>query len=322
MDNLDISTIDGLRILKVKDKVLLAHQIKPPYYFSCCDGLILLPTNEGNQKTVILDLNIEPYLINQINDLYGPISDYICTHGHMDHIAHVHQWESIGAKIHAPIPDDTCLLDLHNFYEGFQFDEALDFSIIEKFGELNGYNTCKEIYPFKPGKSFLFDELEIKTIPFLGHSKAHIGFLLVQEKIIHISCLGFDQVKPGVDGFGPWYGFKECSIDQYLKDIDLAQSIFLEQAEFLTSSHSYIIENPDITPFLYMREKIEKNQNIIDQAILTLKLENKSKISLEVFLDMDLFFPKKKMDKFRNEIYKYWESGIIHKHIERSKYLK
>ena len=71
-----------------------------------------------------------------------------------------------------------------------------------------------------------------------------------------------------------------------------------------------------------MREKIEKNQIIIDQAIVSLKLENKSEVSLEVFLNLDLFFPKKKMDKFRYEIYNYWESGIISKHIERSKYLK
>jgi len=322
MDNLDISTIDGLRILKIDDEVLLAHQIKPPYYFSCSDGLILLPRKRGNQKTVILDLNIEPHLINQINELYGPISDYVCTHGHMDHIAHVYQWEAIGAEIHAPIPEHTYLQDVHNFYKGFQFNEGLDFSIIQKFADLNGYKNCKEIHPFEPGKSFFFDDFVINTIPFKGHSKAHIGFLIPQEKIIHISCLGFDQVRPDVDGFGPWYGFKECSIDQYLKDIDLAQSIFLEKAEILTSSHSYIIKNPDITPFLYMREKIEKNQRIVDEAILSLKLVRTSEVSIIDFLDMDLFFPKKKMDKFRYEIYNFWESGIISKHIERSKYLK
>lgn len=321
MENKDISPINGLRIFKVYDNVLLAHQIKPPYYFSCCDGLILLPREGGNKKTIILDLNIEPHLINQVNKLYGPVSDYFCTHGHMDHMAHVHQWEALGANIHAPIPEHNYLLDLHNFYEGFQFNQGLDFSMIKKFAELNGYNSCKEIQAFNPGKSFFFKDFEINSIPFKGHSKAHIGFLIPQDKIFHISCLGFDQVKPEVDGFGPWYGFNECSIDQYMRDIDSAQSIFLEQAEFLTSSHAYIIKKPDLTPFIYMRQKIEKNQNIIDQAIISLKIIDKSEMLLQNFLDMDLFFPKKKMDKFRHHLYSFWESRIIRKHIERSKIL-
>ena len=83
--------IDNLELRKVTEDILIAHQLKPPYYFSCCDGLIILPKKGRNTKTVILDLNIEPNLINQIDYLYGPISNYICTHGHMDHITHIHQ---------------------------------------------------------------------------------------------------------------------------------------------------------------------------------------------------------------------------------------
>ena len=134
--------------------------------------------------------------------------------------------------------------------------------------------------------------------------------------------MGFDQPKPGIDGFGPWYGFKECSISQYLKDINVAESIYLEHANFLTSSHSYIVKNPDKTPFKYMKEKIEKNQFIVDQAILSLKSSKNSRLSLDEFLKLDLFFPKRKMKGFILEIYNYWEFGIISKHIQKSKYLK
>ncbi len=314
--------IDELEFRKVKDDVLLIHQKKPPYYFSCCDGLIVLPKEGRNTQTIVLDLNIEPYLINQINDFYGPISNYVCTHGHMDHIAHIHQWETLGANIHAPIPEHKYLLDLNNFYEGFGFSKVMDFSIIKKFSELNGYQKCNSVNPFKPGDLLKFEDLTIETIPFRGHSKAHIGFLLPKERILHISCLGFDQYKPGENGFGPWYGFIECSIDQYKKDIDLSESIFLERADFLTSSHSYLVKNPDLIPFKYMREKIKKNQKIVDQAILALRPYSSSEISIKEFLELDLFFPKKKLKGFMLEIYNYWESGIISKHLERSKYLK
>lgn len=317
-----IPQIDNLRILKITDNVLLVHQIKPPFYFSCCDGLIILPKKGRNKYSIVLDLNIEPLLINKINEFFGPVSNYICTHGHMDHMAHVYHWEKLGVEIQAPSPEDTYLLDLRNFYKGFGFNDVLDFSVVKKFAELNGFHNCENVYPFTPGVSLKFENVMIETIPFTGHSKGHIGFLLPQEKIIHISCLGFDQTEPGVDGFGPWYGFRECSIEQYKKDIDLAQSLFLERADFLTSSHSYVVKNPDTTPFTYMRKKIEKNQTIVDQAINILKANNRSELSIENLLELDLFFPKKKMKGFLVEIYRYWESGIINKHIERSEYLQ
>jgi len=314
--------IENLEIKHVTDNVLLVHQINPPFYFSCCDGLIILPKKGRNTGLIVLDLNIEPHLINQINAFFGPISNYVCSHGHMDHIAHVHQWEAIGAKIHAPIPEYTYLLDIYNFYKGFEFNEAMDFSVIKWFGEKNGYRKCMNINSFKPGDSLKFEEVRIDTIPFLGHSKAHIGFLIPNEKIMHISCLGFDQFEPGGDGFGPWYGFNECSIDQYSKDIALAELIFLDRANFLTSSHSYIVSNPDKAPFAYMREKIAKNQSLVDEAIINLNVAHKSEIIIRNFLELDLFFPKRKMEGFLLEIYNYWESRIISKHIERSKYLK
>ncbi|MFX0025757.1 MAG: MBL fold metallo-hydrolase [Candidatus Hermodarchaeota archaeon] len=314
--------IENLEISKVTDEILLIHQIKPPFHFSCCDGLVILPKNRRNSNSIVLDLNIEPHLIKKVNEIYGPVSNYVCSHGHMDHITHVHQWESLGTSIYAPFPESTYLLNLKNFYRGFGFNKVMDYSIIQKFGEINGYKKCKKVNHFKPGDSLEFEDFTIETIPFLGHSKAHIGFLLAKERIIHISCLGFDQPNPSVDGFGPWYGFDECSIDQYLKDIDLAEDIFLEQADFLTSSHSYIVKNPDSTPFNYTRDKIRKNQTIVDQAILSLKPINKSRINLANLLELDLFFPKKKMKGFLLEIYNYWESGIISKHLERSKYIK
>jgi glyoxylase-like metal-dependent hydrolase (beta-lactamase superfamily II) len=319
---MSLPKIDNLKLKEVTEDILLIHQIKTPYYFSCCDGLIVLPKKGRNLKTIILDLNIEPYLINKIDKYYGPISNYVCTHAHMDHMAHIHQWESIGAMVNAPIPEHIYLLDLYNFYEGFGFNKIMDFSVIKEFGQLNGYKSCINVKSFKPGEKLIFENLIIESIPFLGHSKAHVGFFLPNEKILHISCLGFDQRKPGEDGFGPWYGFEECSIDQYIKDIGLAESIFLEKTDLLTSSHSYIVKNPDTTPFTYMRDKIAKNQDLVDQAIRSLKSSGSSEISIKDLLELDLFFPKKKMKGFMLEIYNFWESGIISKHMERSKYLK
>ncbi|MFX1340845.1 MAG: MBL fold metallo-hydrolase [Promethearchaeota archaeon] len=316
-----IPKIDNLQIQKVSEDVLLLHQIKPPSVFSCCDGLLILPKEGRNQKAIILDANIEPNLVEEINYLYGPITDYVCTHGHMDHITHVHAWEQVGAKIHAPAPEANYLVDLHNFYEGYGFNESLGYSIIEKFGRLNKFQSCKSISNFEPGDIIEFEQFEIETIPFTGHSKSHIGILLKREKILHVSCLGFDQPKPGVDGFGPWYGFKECSLSQYLKDIDIAEMIY-RNLEYLTSSHSYIAKNPDIRPFVYMRKKIKDNQKKVDIGLMKIKFTPNFEEKVKKLLKLDLFLPKKRMRGFLREIYTHWESWIITKHLQQSKLLK
>jgi len=312
--------IINLEIRSVTKDVLLIHQKETPYYFSCCDGLIILPKKHRNEQSIVLDLNIEPRLIDKIESYYGPFSNYVCTHGHMDHMAHVHHWESLGVKIHAPIPENTYLLDLYNFYTGFGFNEQLDYNFIEKFAKNNKYQPCKYLKAFKPGDTLKFEQFYVETILFKGHSRGHIGFFLPSEKLLHISCLGFDQPKPGLDGFGPWYGFNECSITQYQEDIDLAEEIFLKRAKYLTSSHSYIVENPDITPFSYMRRKIAEKQVIIDQAIKSHKLRYEGENNIDYLLDLDLFFPKKKLKGYIVELYKYWEQNIINKHLQKSNY--
>ena len=317
---MSLPEIQNLEFRKVTEDILLVHQKEPPFYFSCCDGLIILPKKSRNSTAIALDLNIEPHLIDQINRKFGPFENYVCTHGHMDHMAHVHHWEKAGSKIHAPRPESSYLLDLRNFYEGFGFDDQLNFKIIEKFGNGNKYSPCREVIPFELGSKLKFENFNIETIPLTGHSRGHCGFLLPDDRILHISCLGFDKRDPNSDGFGPWYGFNECSITQYLKDIKLVETIFLKKAKYLTSSHAYIIKHPDTSPFIYMREKIRENQNKVDHALSSLEIHKESEINIDEILDLDIFFPKKKLNGFILDLYRYWESKIIIKHLERTKY--
>ncbi len=309
----------NLQISHVTKDILLVHQLKPPFYFSCCDGLLILPKKGRNSKTIVLDLNIEPEHVQVINKHYGPISDYVNSHGHMDHIAHVHAWEKIGANIHAPSPESGNLLNLRHFYNTFGWYEGVDFSLVEKFGEINKYHECINVKAFEPGMTLRFEDLVCETIQFKGHSQAHIGFLLPSEKVFHISCLGFDQASPGKDGFGPWYGFKQCSIEQYLEDITLAESIFLNRAKYLTSSHGYILNNQNTGPFEYMREKIRKNQELVDRGLETINPDLDHEEKIQKLLEMDLIFPKRKMNSFLFELYSFWEMGFIEKHVQQSR---
>ena len=308
--------INNLILTPINEDIVKVHQIKTPFYFSCCDGLLILPKQGRNKRTIILDANIEPKYIKLLNSYYGPVSDYVCSHGHMDHIAHVHAWEDLDVNIHAPYPESQNLLDLENFYECYRFDSVMDFSVIEKFGKKNRYQNFNNVNTFNPGDSLEFEEVTIETLPFPGHSNSHVGFLLPEERLMHLSCLGFDKPSPEKEGFGPWYGFEECSIDQYLKDINYAESMAKQWADVITSSHSYIIKGQEENPFEYMRNKIRQNENKVIEAIKNLESKNKE-LNIKNLLNMDLFFPKKKMGGFIIKIYAFWEFWIIKNHLKR-----
>ncbi|MFX1522825.1 MAG: MBL fold metallo-hydrolase [Promethearchaeota archaeon] len=315
--------LKNLKISEITKKVLLIHQENPPFFFSCCDGLLILPKKGRNKYSIALDLNIEKHLIESLINEFGHVSDYICSHGHLDHTCHVHAWEELGSSIHAPIPEANFLLDLQNFYFGFGFNESLDFHTVKEFAKLNGYKSCKNVIGFKPGITLEFEGFMVETISLPGHSKAHIGFLAPREQIFHISCLGFDKPDPEKEGFGPWYGFNESSISQYMKDIKKAEEIFIHKAKFLTSSHSYIVKKPDLSPFKYMKEKIEKNQEKVDEALNKFNLGGLTESdAINQLLDLDIFFPKSRLKGVVYDVYKFWESWIIRKHLQQSKFFK
>ena len=71
-----------------------------------------------------------------------------------------------------------------------------------------------------------------------------------------------------------------------------------------------------------MRNKIKQNQEKVDQAIKSLKITDQDEININELLELDLFFPKKKLKGFILDLYRYWESVIIIKHLQRSKLIR
>jgi hypothetical protein len=138
--------------------------------------------------------------------------------------------------------------------------------------------------------------------------------------ILHLSCLGFDKQSHETDGFGPWYGFKQCDLQQYIKDITYSKNFFQEKCKLLTTSHSYLIKSKDLTPFTYMLGKIKENHqkikiNLENLNNKSLFLDNKEVI-IKRLLEKDIFFPKKNMKAFLKKIYSLWEYWIIRHHLD------
>ena len=254
LDQMKKIDLKNLNIDEIIPDIYFIHQIKASAYFTRCDGLLFMPRDKRNLNPVIIDLNLEPEYIQKIYDVFKLNQysrlDYICSHGHMDHISHVSKWEELGASIHASFPHQNNLVSLDGFLEDFGFLKELNKPVAEILASLNHYVPCKQDPKvFRPGDILIFDNLEIQTIPLEGHSLGHVGFFFPVEKLFHISCLGFDIQKPGDDKFGPWYGFEECSLKLYNENIDEAEKLFLNSSDILTSSHSYVVRKKNSEPF-------------------------------------------------------------------------
>ena len=71
-----------------------------------------------------------------------------------------------------------------------------------------------------------------------------------------------------------------------------------------------------------MRKKINDNQKKVNKALLNIKITPDFEEKVKRLLKLDIFFPKKKMKGFLKEIYTFWESWIITKHLQQSKLMK
>ncbi|MHA1197484.1 MAG: hypothetical protein ACTSSM_15480 [Promethearchaeota archaeon] len=68
-----VPEIKNLKISQVTPNIWLVHQIETPFYFSCCDGLIILPKKDRNKKTVVIDLNILITFVHTVTSIILPM---------------------------------------------------------------------------------------------------------------------------------------------------------------------------------------------------------------------------------------------------------
>ncbi len=315
--------LENLEITQLTNEVFFIHQIKATNFFTRSDGLLLLPSPLKNQTPVIMDLNLQPKEISLVYNAFHLSNynriDYVISHAHMDHIANVYKWEELGATIHCPQDHKEKITNVEHFYKDYGFYEGVDKQVVEKFAPLMGYQECKNVpQTFVSGETLVFDQLHVETIPLLGHSGGHVGFFFPDFKLLHISCVGFDLQNPAEisRGFGPWYGFDECDLDVYQADITKLENKFFQDANIMTSSHSYVVYEKTHFPFEYMRNKIKENQKKVNQAISTLKIDHLShEEQLQFLIKQDIFFPKKRMDSPLKEIFTFWELGLLKHHL-------
>lgn len=319
-------TTFGLTITPLDEETFHISQQKSSKRFSTCNGILYLPQTTDDPTAMIIDLNLEPKYIEEVIQSFHlkqnyPTWNYYVSHTHMDHIANVWKWEELGARIHISelYPADF-LCDPNNYLQRYNFIEKVGRENGFKFVRNNGFQSCKhKAHQFKQLLPTSTSEKSlIIPIPLNGHGRGHTGFYLPKNRILHLSCLGFDLREPGAHGFGPWYGLPDCSLGIYwqnIKDMEEFARDIIENP-IITSAHGYVIHGYEELPFQYMRQKILDRHHQIREISAQNHLDPKNEEEwISRLLEEDLIYPKKKMHGWLRDLFSYWESGHLRLHL-------
>ncbi len=248
-----------------------------------CSGLIV-----RDKATVFLDINLGESETRALLKTEKP--DFALTsHYHLDHAkggAYVLEYSS--AEFFVPSREANYLKDFDYFFartggQGPLLDHWKEF-VKERIGfdGFKGFSTYDRSSRLNTGK------IKMDFLMAPGHSPGHTIVHFPEQGILFTGDLGLGP-------FGPWYGFEDCDIRQFIRSIIELKSM---RPKLLLTSHNGIIrENIDmafdrcIDSFFIrenaIREKLERGlskDEIVEEGIY---FRNKEKMRGP----LKLFFP-------------------------------
>ncbi|MCK5077944.1 MAG: MBL fold metallo-hydrolase, partial [Calditrichia bacterium] len=262
---------------------------------------------------ILIDCNFDIDEIEEIIRFVNkPIAAYFVTHTHIDHINNLHIIESLGIPIYVPTPEDKYPC---NFELIFKFSGANELNASQQMKQLAfeilDYRDLKSVVPFTPGKSFTYDQIIIETIALPGHSPGHCGFLIYDKNTSTPKILFASDI--GLDSFGAWYGFKNCSLKDYRISLNIIKDLYTSGDCILTSSHNKPLFKKDISVF----DKIINRMNKTESRIIE-KLNYENSISLKDITFTGVYYRLlnvNKLDKMYKQLYYFWEYFILKHHL-------
>ena len=283
--------IPGLDINPVKEDVFLVNQKKTSGPMSCCSGLVVAAKQGRNKNPIAIDVNVEPQFVEALVAAFGPVKEYICTFGELNHIAHLHAWERSGAVINAPKSEAQYCVDLKLYSKGFGYSKAMRFSAVRKIAEANGFAPCKKTKPYRPGIIFRFDNLVLGTMPLKGHSPAHVAAVLVNERVLFMESLAVTNDGATQQSMAGVCGLPQCSLPKLIRDLELVRTVFLEHADTLVAG-GRVSHRPDTSEIDRMIEAIHEDNRLVREALNSLSpLPKSEKKRVRALLDRGLFMP-------------------------------
>ncbi len=261
--------------------------------FTSCSGIIV-----QSKAKIFIDMNMgakeAPLIIKEEKPEAA-----IVTHYHLDHsiwTRYVTQYSE--AAVYIPKAEEP-------------YFTSLDFVIehtAEPYGEGNKWRDFVENYlRYRPLQHYeCYNELtsfkdfipELVLIETPGHSPSHTSFYFPDDKILFSGDMGLDR-------FGPWYGWADCSIKQIVESILRLDGM---DVKLILTSHGGVLKKDFQVEWANCIATLLKREQSIAK-----KLEQG--LSKELIIEQGVFFKdktnvKEPMKSFLN----MWDTAMYNHH--------
>jgi glyoxylase-like metal-dependent hydrolase (beta-lactamase superfamily II) len=278
---------------KISSGLLLVHG-KNEGRFPYSHSVII---KDRNEESVLLDTGCGIEILQELKKRFR-FSSIINSHTHPDHTAGNWLFENEVRAIYVPQEGFNTSGNMIALSERLAEPGPLAKYWKEFVAKTMGFRDCRPTDIYGSKSSFDFAEVSLQPIHTPGHTMDHYCFYEPNLKIL----FSFDY---DLTSFGPWYGHRESSIEEFKKSIADLKEL---DVNVWVSGHKGIITK-DIKKQL---DEFNSKFNARDEKIITL-LKNECRTINQLVEEAPIY------GKFTyaEPLLRYWEKNMIGKHLEQ-----
>ena len=252
---------------------------------------------EGRKK-IFIDMSMENELSRKLVEEENP-DVLVASHYHLDHSLWLRKVNLNGREVWVPEGEEGYFSDIERFLDGTvgpdsPFREGFRSVLLSflRWKKVEGFTSYGEI-------SVDLGNFTLEVIRIPGHSPGHSAFYIPEKRILFAGDIG-------VGKFGPWYGWRDCSIPAYIESVKKLMDI---PARILISAHDGIFEEPK-KALEGVLEKLVQREEMIARALE----EGKSK---EEIIEEGIYFKNKhKIPEPQRTFITVQDSIMLYHHLQ------
>jgi len=258
-----------------------------------CSGMIVRGSGKLFFDTNFGEVRTKELLVSEKPDFA------MMSHYHLDHSLWSAFVQGSSAQLYVPCAEENYVAEPDFFFERTaqppNAEEWRQFA-----GKTLKFKGCKGFKTYDGTFSLDLKNTRVRFITAPGHSPGHTTVFFPQEKILFTSDLGLGP-------FGPWYGFKDCSIPLYVESLLKLKAL---QPELLLTGHDGVISRDIERVFDRCLEVILSREEAIRRS-------REKGVSRDSVVEEGIYFKNKEKAKGPLKGFLFgWDAAMFDHHLE------